>query len=109
MITKAQAKYTHSEHGKAKMKLYRFIHSYGITLEDYNRLFEWQHGVCAICGNAETIIMTNGKIKPLSVDHSHSDKHTRGLLCQRCNALLGMANDNVDRLLRAANYLEGVK
>jgi hypothetical protein len=35
------------------------------------------------------------------VDHCHQTKRVRGVLCQHCNTLLGMAKDKI-RVLRAA-------
>lgn len=79
---------------------------YGITLEQYKRLFNEQGGVCAICGKEET----NRRVKSenahyLSVDHDHVTDAVRGLLCQRCNAAIGMVNDNIELLQRAIDYL----
>jgi len=53
-----------------------------ITEEDYNTLLQKQQGVCAICSNPS-------KHKRLHVDHCHETKVVRGLLCFRCNTLLG--------------------
>lgn len=67
--------------------------SYGITLEQYNIMFESQGGVCLICGCPE-IIKRKGKIKNLAVDHNHITGKVRGLLCQKCNQALGLLNEN---------------
>lgn len=40
------------------------------------------------------------------IDHDHKTGIVRGLLCTRCNMLLGYAQDSVDRLCEAADYLE---
>jgi hypothetical protein len=56
---------------------------FGITLEQYNKKFEAQKGLCAICGNPEP---TN---KRLAVDHDHETEEVRDLLCSRCNPGLG--------------------
>jgi len=74
---------------------------YGITLEDYNNMFEEQNGVCAICGKPETSKYTN-----LQVDHNHVTGKIRELLCGKCNRMLGHVNDNIDILKSAIEYLE---
>lgn len=74
---------------------------YGITLEDYNNMFQSQMGCCAICGTHQTKFA-----KGLAVDHCHTSKNVRGLLCTKCNLLLGYASDNVEILLSAINYLK---
>ena len=73
--------------------------SFGITLEDYNRMREEQNGVCAICGQIDD----NGF--SLAVDHCHTTKKVRGLLCANCNRGLGIFNDSIDLLTKAINYL----
>lgn len=73
---------------------------YGITLEDYKTMLENQDGACAICGRRKY-----SKHGLLSVDHDHETGETRGLLCHRCNLLLGLAKDSDELLLMAAGYL----
>lgn len=73
---------------------------YGITLEEYNKLFELQKGCCAICGEHQA----NLKVS-LAVDHCHSTKQVRGLLCYNCNMGLGRFKDSEELLLRAVKYL----
>lgn len=75
-------------------------------------LFDRQGGRCAICGNSETTPATSrhkgnlGRPRRLAVDHDHTSGLVRGLLCTRCNMLLGFSLDNPSVLLRAAEYLE---
>lgn len=42
-----------------------------------------------------------------SVDHSHSTNTVRGILCQHCNNMLGMAKDRHEIFERAIAYLKG--
>ncbi|MFJ8041191.1 endonuclease VII domain-containing protein [Kitasatospora sp. NPDC096147] len=74
--------------------------TYGLTTEEYQRLFEAQGGRCAICQETRR---TN-----LAVDHCHKTEAIRGLLCQRCNGqlLARGARDRPEVLRRAAEYLE---
>jgi len=73
---------------------------YNLSVDDYQRILEFQGGVCAICGRA------NGATKRLSVDHCHSDMFVRGLLCGPCNrGVLGHLRDSVEALQRAIDYL----
>jgi hypothetical protein len=78
---------------------------FGITLEDYNKMLEAQNGVCAICGKEETHKNQYGVVS-LSVDHDHQTGKVRGLLCSKCNKMLGLSNDNKQILLNAINYLK---
>lgn len=69
--------------------------NYGISLFDYNRMFEKQKGLCAICGQK----------KFLDVDHDHSTGKFRGLLCGNCNRGLGVFQESLPILLSACDYL----
>ena len=73
---------------------------YGLTKEDYNDLLAAQNGGCAICLNPET------QGRKLSVDHCHATNEIRGLLCSKCNAALGLLNDDTNILINAINYLK---
>lgn len=77
---------------------------YGLSLEDYESLEEAQGGVCMVCGETEKETY-RGKLKPLAVDHCHETGAVRGLLCSRCNVILGKAKDSPDLLRKAADYL----
>ncbi len=73
---------------------------YGISSSDYEEMLVKQGGVCLLC-NEEC---TSGK--RLAVDHCHVTGKVRGLLCGKCNRGLGMFNDNIAVLLKAAEYLK---
>ncbi len=71
---------------------------YGITLAEYDELFEKQNGNCAVCGLPEIT-------RRLSVDHNHETNEIRGLLCSKCNFFIGLAQENPDILNKAIDYL----
>lgn len=85
-----------------KRRGYGLRKNYGITINDYNDMFEKQNGLCAVCGSD-----SNGttRSKHLFVDHDHTTGKIRGLLCNKCNQALGLLNDNTSVLERAINYL----
>lgn len=72
---------------------------YNMSLSEYDTLFEQQDGVCAICGDSPNT-------KRLFVDHCHKTGKIRGLLCGRCNSMLGFAKDSISNLASAIKYLE---
>ena len=80
---------------------------YGIDHEERDALLESQGGVCAICGSDEP------RGRGWVVDHDHSccpgirscGECVRGILCHKCNLMLGQANDNIDTLTSAVAYL----
>lgn len=73
--------------------------TYGLSEGEYERLYLFQGGRCAICTRA------TGASRRLSVDHDHGSGNVRGLLCRPCNSLLGHARDSVEFFERAAEYL----
>jgi hypothetical protein len=78
---------------------------YGITIEDYADLLEKQNGLCAICGENRNPVHKNGTEWSLCVDHNHDTGKVRGLLCGKCNTAIGMMDDRLDLVLKAADYL----
>ena len=72
-------------------------HRYGIGVKEYDELFEKQKGTCAICGLREK--------RHLDVDHCHTSKKVRGLLCRNCNTALGKVYDNPKILVEMFLYL----
>ena len=87
---------------KALRKAYKLKAYYGITPADFKEFIRTQGNKCRICGKAGK---ENGKHKTLYVDHCHQYHYVRGLLCQNCNTLLGVAKDNIKVLEAAAAYL----
>lgn len=61
------------------------------NVEAYRRvvvaLYEWQKGVCAICRKSLPILAKG--VDKLVLDHDHATDEIRGLVCTRCNILLG--------------------
>lgn len=73
---------------------------FGMTLDDYNQLFEKQNNACAICLDSE-----RGK-RDWHLDHDHTTGKVRGILCHWCNLMLGHARDSEDILEAGMRYLQ---
>lgn len=73
---------------------------YGITLAEYDKMFEDQNGKCAICGSPDEV-----EGRRLAIDHCHDSGRVRGLLCGKCNRGLGLFYDNKQLLENAISYL----
>lgn len=96
----------HNKGGKqlqAKRSFRNNLKKYGLTEEDYNKLLDKQEGKCAICNSSESH-RTNTK-QNLFVDHCHTTKKVRGLLCHHCNVGLGHFKDEQVLLTKAIEYL----
>lgn len=73
---------------------------YGITSEQWDRMFEDQKGLCAICKRPE-----EAGVSRLHVDHCHSSGKIRALLCHSCNTGIGHFRDDPATLESAAAYV----
>jgi len=74
---------------------------YGISAAAYDALAAAQHEACAICGTPR-IDLKRG----LSVDHDHSTGKVRALLCQKCNAALGLLNEDLAVAHKLVEYIQ---
>jgi len=73
------------------------LSKFGLALDDYKRLVELQHGLCACCGQPETALNNrNGELRGLSIDHDHQTGKVRQLLCHRCNIVIGLVKEDPD-------------
>ncbi len=73
----------------------------GLTVEDLARIAEAQGNCCAICKRSEKLFG-----RSLHADHNHDTKQARGLLCGRCNQVLGRAHEDPALLRAMADYLD---
>ncbi len=97
---KSQCKICIKKNYKAdKQRDSQLKYRYNITLEQYDKMFEEQNGVCVICEQP------NIANRRLCVDHNHATGKVRKLLCNKCNNVLALADENIDILLKAINYL----
>lgn len=72
--------YANDVNRKEKALRYRLKTRYGITLEQYQELFDLQEGRCALCNKHQSDL--KGR---LVVDHDHKSSEIRALLCAYCN------------------------
>ena len=86
-------------------KKYFIKSKYGITLEDYKKMYDEQKGLCKICHKPETRTNQYG-ICLLHIDHNHVTGKVRGLLCNKCNTLLGYSREDIEILESAIEYLK---
>lgn len=74
---------------------------YGLTPEDVQTMIEFQAGLCAIC--IEPMVPGRGTC----VDHDHTTRAIRGMLCAPCNRGLGQLQENALIVHGAESYLKG--
>lgn len=89
-----------------KRRDYLLRRKYGISLVQYNEMFVSQGGLCLICGGPEQRVHSTSKeLCQLSVDHCHKTGRVRGLLCTKCNHILGLWQDDPEIFKTAIAYL----
>jgi hypothetical protein len=87
----------------------RALKSKGLTLDSYEATLKSQNNGCKICGATKP----GHQRKNFSIDHDHSccsgqvtcGKCFRGILCVRCNLVLGELQDSVELLEKMISYL----
>lgn len=72
--------------------------NYGLSPADVDRIRDLQNGKC-LCCNIDLAISKE------CVDHCHETGKVRGLLCNRCNVVIGMMNEDVNSINRMAAYI----
>ena len=93
-------------HG-AQRVVREILRMHGLTQSQYDKMFEEQGHKCKICNLTETRRgRTKGTTARLVVDHCHKTQKVRGLLCAKCNLMIGYANDCLDILESAIIYLQ---
>lgn len=88
----------HPEKRRAIKRRYWNKRLYGLTPDEFDGMVARQQGLCAIC------LKPPGK-QGLCIDHDHTTRKVRGLLCTRCNTALGSFGDDRAVLNRAQVYL----
>lgn len=78
----------------------RLRREFGITLKEYNDVLEHQKHRCAVCKRSVRDFKNS-----LAVDHCHTTGLLRGLLCWKCNKLIGVSGDDAKKLENASIYL----
>lgn len=72
---------------------------YGITDEEYIKMWKEQKGKCALCGKELEDAY-------LDVDHNHKTGKVRGLLCRGCNLQLDELFENNVTVGKLEEYLK---
>ena len=85
-----------------RQRQYNANKTHGVNEATYQIMLLAQDGRCKICCLSPQGRTRCGK---LGVDHDHVTGRVRGLLCDKCNLMLGHAGDNSLILQAAIDYL----
>lgn len=97
-VLEYREKYPHESLEKRRARA--LLKSYGLTLEEYNKLLEWQLNGCAICR------LPCNSDDQLCVDHNHKTGKVRALLCRKCNLLVGNCREDEDIIWNLLDYIK---
>ena len=82
-------------------------YKYALTINELNEALEKQNGGCAICEEVlPDLLVYNNRRRGYAIDHNHETGKFRGILCLKCNSMLGMARDSQILLEKASAYLK---
>jgi len=93
-------KYSSDTEFRERRKTLQLKIKYNLSPIDFIAILKKQNNKCCICNNPFYSKRTT------FIDHSHKNGKVRGLLCPKCNNILGNCNDDVDILKSAIKYLE---
>jgi hypothetical protein len=75
---------------------------YGVDAGWFEKQMLHQGGKCNGCG---ALFAWGDKLTTPHVDHCHTTQAVRGLLCNRCNSVLGLCEDSPKLLAKLERYL----
>jgi hypothetical protein len=85
---------------KEKIRVRRYLaRKRGIPAHLFESIEAAREGKCQLCG----CLSEEGKVHCL--DHDHATGEFRGVICRRCNTVLGLVKDDASILTRAVDYL----
>ena len=100
-LLSAKKKYRKKPESKRKARNLQLLKNYGITVEEQEKMYKEQNGICAnpLCDTRFPSL--NERLKKsiggcMQTDHDHDTGKIRGLLCNVCNMNLG----NVEKLMK---------
>ena len=102
---KYERRYARSSFGTRSIAEKRRLREYGIKPDEYNALILETGGYCSLCNRQSE---PKGA-RALVLDHDHNTLEVRGIVCTRCNTLLGYLDQQifgVEWLRNAEGYLK---
>jgi hypothetical protein len=88
----------------ATYKAYERANRYGLSRYELQEMIAQCEGICPLCKRP----WGEPRGQRPNVDHCHETGVVRGIICGRCNLVLGHAEDDAALLRRLADYLESV-
>lgn len=103
LLTGRQKKYCSSECSKSVGRAAWIKRVYGLTMEQWDEIWEYQNRKCGVCRREPRSGET------FHLDHEHTEKGAgmcRGILCPYCNTRLVGRLKSAERAQQLADYLK---
>jgi len=65
-----------------------------------------QECLCKCCGTELDLSFGPGQKRKAHIDHCHATGQIRGVLCGRCNQMIGQVDEDVEVLQKMIKYIE---
>ena len=78
---------------------------YGLSYDDFQSILHAQNYCCAICEVEISHGLEYRTNRSVAVDHNHDTGEVRGILCSKCNLMLGHARESTEILYKSIVYL----
>jgi len=89
-----------------KIRLYsinsNLMRSYGITMQQKEKIILNQNNKCLSCGTD----LKQLAHKMIHIDHDHFTNKIRGVLCHNCNTTIGLLNEDLNMVDKIRIYIE---
>lgn len=92
--------YVNNPETKKRAKFNSIKHEYGLSKDEWYKILKSQGNCCALCKES------SDELTFYQVDHCHETGKIRGILCRRCNLVLGCAKDKIETIKNALIYLK---
>lgn len=89
---------------KNKQRSWTLQQKYGISIEQWNAMFDRQNGLCPICEKPLYKPDNAAGRRAAAVDHDHKTGRVRGLTCSNCNRY-AIAKNTLETAKRLVTYL----
>lgn len=90
------------QYNKTRQRDLQLKKAYGIGVDEYDAMLSRQGGVCACCGTT----YAGAHFLNMMVDHCHVTGMVRGLLCFKCNSILGFCKESEVHLRLLIDYIK---
>ena len=88
-----------------RTEILRIVRNFKVSTEHATSLYtESVSGTCMACG-ASKDSPRNSNCRRLCIDHDHRTGHVRGILCHKCNLVVGLLDDDRDMASAVVKYL----